>query len=113
MTLTLLANACGSGGPSAQAAPSAAADASAGSGDAARRGAFQVSGTVARVSGTCPTLRFLVGGVTVDTDRATVFSPGSCNNVVNGVGVSVTGSRSAAGTMAAASVAVRGTTAAR
>jgi len=104
-----LVSGCGSGNPPMPAAPSGISDASAGSGDAAR-GGLQVSGTVARVSGTCPALRFLVGGVTVDTDRATVFSPGTCANVVSGAGVVVIGTRSAANTMAASSVAVRGTT---
>jgi hypothetical protein len=55
----------------------------------------------------------MVGTVTVQTSRATVFTAGTCANVVSGAGVVVTGARSSDGSLAASSVAVRVATSTR
>jgi hypothetical protein len=112
--LVTAAAGCSSGPSAPPAAPTAVtADAAAASGDAARTAPINISGTVARVSGACPALQFLVGRVAVTTNRATAFTPGTCANVVNGAGVVATGSRQADGSLAAASIAVRGATSTR
>lgn len=108
LTLAALAAACNSGPaptPSAPTTVTSPTDAS--TGDAARTATIEVHGTVARVSGRCPALRFLVGRVIVETNRSTTFAPGTCADVVNGAGVVAKGSRQSDGTLAASSVAVR------
>jgi hypothetical protein len=106
--VSVIAAGCGSSTPTPT-APAVTTEVSAGSGDATG-GALEVRGTIGRVSGSCPVLRFTVGSVTVDTSRATTFTGGTCANVVSGAGVVVTGARQSAGTLAASSVAVRAAT---
>jgi hypothetical protein len=110
LSLAALAAACDS--PSAPApttptAPTTTADAR--TGDPARTGSVQISGTVGRVSGTCPAIRFVVRRVIVETNRATVFNGGPCAAVLNGVGVVVTGTRQGDGSLAASAVTTPGT----
>ena len=111
LALGVFAAACNSGPAPTPSAPTTVTSPSdARTGDAARPGSVQISGTVSRVTGTCPALRFLVGRVIVDTSRATVFNGGRCAAVVTGTGVVATGTRSGEGTLAATSITFRGTT---
>jgi Domain of unknown function (DUF5666) len=107
--ILLLAAACNSAPSPAPSAPTAVtSDADTRSGDPARM--VSVSGTVSRLSGTCPALRFLVGRVVVETNRATVFTGGACGALATGAGVVAQGSRVANGSLAASSIAFRSTT---
>jgi hypothetical protein len=110
LVLAAAAVACNSAPPSAPSAPTAiTSDADARSGDA-RTASVEISGTVGRLSGTCPDLRFVVGRVVVQTNRATVFSGATCSAVVTGAGVVARGSRQADGSLAATSITFRSTT---
>jgi hypothetical protein len=52
---------------------------------------IEVKGVVSSVSGSCPTLRFSVGGTTIATDGATRFEDGTCGAIQNGVRVEAKG----------------------
>ena len=56
-----------------------------------------VSGTVASVSGECPSVTLRVNGVTVVTNSATDFQKGSCDSLKVGREVTVQGTQNAAG----------------
>ena len=57
----------------------------------ARAGGNKVEGTVAEVSGTCPNVRFKIGGQVVATEASTKFDDGACADVKNGRQVEVEG----------------------
>lgn len=101
------AAACSSGSPSAPAAPAAVGSDAAAGADAAARGA-EISGTVSRVGGSCPAIRFVVGRVVVQAGRTTTFVGGTCAEVVTGAGVVVRGARQSDGSLAASAVTIRG-----
>jgi hypothetical protein len=69
-----------------------------------RKDQNDVSGPVATLSGTCPTLAFIVQGTRVTTTASTAFEGVTCANIKNGVKVNVTGQRGADGTLAATRV---------
>ena len=100
------AAACSSGSPAttSPAATPAASDA-----DAATAREVQISGAVSRIGGSCPALRFILGRVTVQTDRATTFVGGGCADLGPGVAAVVRGSRQSDGSLAASAVTTRGT----
>lgn len=100
-------SACSSGTPSAPASAAAAATETTLGADA--RNGVEISGTIARVAGSCPSLRFVVGRVTVQAARTTAFVGGTCANVVNGAAAVVRGSRERDGSLAASQITVRGT----
>ena len=60
-----------------------------------------VAGEVASVTGTCPTLTFVVGAVTVRTSESTDFDGGECADVKTGVRLAVAGPRGADGVLVA------------
>ena len=53
----------------------------------------KLKGTVAALSGICPTITFTVGGVTVKTSGATRFEDGWCAGVQNNARVEIQGRR--------------------
>jgi hypothetical protein len=61
-------------------------------------------GTAATVTGTCPTKTFVMNGVSVITDAATVFDDGPCSALVSGARVEVTATRLANGTYLASKI---------
>ncbi len=61
-------------------------------------------GTVAGLSGSCPSLTFSVGGTTVITDVATTFEDGTCTVIENGMSVEIEGQRQTDGTVRATEV---------
>ena len=77
--------------------------------DAATGRDVQISGAVSRIGGSCPAVRFLLGRVTVQTDRATTFGGGGCASLAPGVSAVVRGSRKSDGSLAASAVTTRGT----
>jgi hypothetical protein len=64
----------------------------------------QVSGIVSELSGSCPALRFSLGGSVVITNSQTAFKGGNCSRVKNGLKVEVTGSPQPDSTIRAAVV---------
>ncbi len=66
-----------------------------------------VSGSVSQLSGSCPTLQFVVGGKGVQTSAATTWSGGNCNDVKNKTKVTVSGTLLVSGVIAASSVAIQ------
>jgi len=64
----------------------------------------EIEGAVSGLSGTCPSLTFVVGGHTVKTSNATVFEDNSCSRVQNTVRVEVKGAIAADGTVTATHV---------
>lgn len=99
--------ACSSGTPSAPAPAAIAAVETTLGADQARSGS-EISGTIGRLSGSCPSIRFLLGRVTVQASATTAFVGGTCANLVNGAVVVVGGARERA-SMAASSITVRAT----
>ena len=69
--------------------------------------AVMVSGRVAALSGTCPSLTFAVSDTTVTTSASTAVTGGSCTDIANGVNVQVTGARQTGRSVAASQVAIR------
>jgi hypothetical protein len=65
-----------------------------------------LNGRVAAVSGTCPALTFAVSDVTVTTSAGTTVTGGTCAQIVNGIGVTVTGTRQADRSIAATEVVI-------
>ena len=63
-----------------------------------------LSGPVASLSGTCPTLAFIVQGTRVTTIAGTTIAHGNCADLKNGVQVEVTGVRGTDGTLAASRI---------
>ncbi len=59
--------------------------------------AVSLNGTVSNLSGSCPSLTFVVSGTRVVTDSGTRFNLGSCSDVRNGVSVQVDGVLQASG----------------
>ena len=66
----------------------------------------QLSGPVAGLSGKCPTVSFKVGSTTVSTNTATVYSGGTCSNLINTKQVAVTGTPQADGSVLATLIVV-------
>jgi hypothetical protein len=66
-----------------------------------------VSGRVAAMSGSCPTLTFAVSDTTVTTTAATTVRGGTCAQIVNGVVVDATGTRQADRSIAATAIVIR------
>jgi hypothetical protein len=101
------AAACCSDSPNTTVAPAATpADSAV---DAATGREIQISGVVSRVAGSCPAVRFILGRVTVQTDRGTDFVGGACAALASGTAAVVKGSRQTDGSLAALSVTTRGT----
>ncbi len=65
------------------------------------------SGQVSNLSGSCPTLAFVVAGRPVRTNSQTQFVPGNCGNVVNGVNVTISGQLLTSGIVQATQVNVK------
>ena len=63
-----------------------------------------VQGTVASLTGTCPTLMFVVGSTTVTTSSTTSFEGAGCVAIVAGEFVAAEGTRNTDGSIAAAHV---------
>ena len=63
-----------------------------------------ISGPVATLGGTCPTLAFIVQGTRVTTTASTTFEGVTCANLKNGAKVKVVGQRASDGTIAATRV---------
>jgi hypothetical protein len=63
-----------------------------------------VTGAVASLAGTCPSLTFTVGGTTVRTSQTTTFDRGGCAQVVNGRTVRVEGVKETDGSIQAGRV---------
>ena len=61
----------------------------------------KLKGTVAALSGTCPTITFTVSGVTVKTSGATRFEDGWCAGVQNNARVEIQGRRQSDGSIQA------------
>jgi hypothetical protein len=61
-------------------------------------------GTVAHVTGTCPSLALMVRGVRVTTSSTTTFVDGTCSEIRSGTKVLVTGETQSDGRIVAASV---------
>jgi hypothetical protein len=57
----------------------------------------ELEGRVSSLRGACPTLNFVVSGVTVDTDGSTTYRGGNCKHVDEGRAIGVTGRRQATG----------------
>ena len=66
-----------------------------------------MEGTVSGLSGTCPSLTFMVRGRPVQTTSATSFSHAACTSIQNNAVVEVKGQRLADGTLQATSVELR------
>jgi len=54
-------------------------------------GQFEVEGKISNLAGSCPTVTFDVGGLTVTTDANTQYEDGDCGTLANGVKVEVEG----------------------
>jgi hypothetical protein len=54
-----------------------------------------LEGPVSALRGACPTLNFVISGVTVDTDGATKYRGGNCKHVDEGRRIGVAGRRQA------------------
>jgi len=63
----------------------------------------EFEGAVSGLSGTCPSITFIVAGVTVNTNSATRFED-PCGRIANGTRVEVEGNRQANGTILATEV---------
>ena len=63
-----------------------------------------LSGPVASLNGTCPSLAFIVQGSRITTGASTVFEGVTCANLKNGAKVTVAGAAGADGTIAATRV---------
>jgi hypothetical protein len=66
----------------------------------------QVSGTVARLSGHCPSLTIVVSGTTVQATSTTSFTGGKCSDLSNGDNVDVSGTKDASGTITADTIVI-------
>ena len=99
------AAACSSSSPAPTAPAATPADSTP---DAATGREVQISGSVSRIGGSCPAVRFILGRVTVQTDRATTFVGGGCASLATGVSAVVRGSRQSDGSLAASAVTTRG-----
>ena len=64
----------------------------------------ELKGTVSALSGTCPSLTFIVSGVTIKTTSATRFEDGSCARVRNDARVEIHGRRQTDGSIQAARI---------
>ncbi len=71
--------------------------------DDATGGAFQISGSMGGVKGTCPSLQFVVNGLSIFTDGSTAFTP-ACSTFKSGTKVTVNGVTQADGSVKATSV---------
>ena len=63
-----------------------------------------LAGPVASLSGTCPTLAFILQGTRVTTTASTTIAHGNCTDLRNGVQVEATGVRGTDGTLAASRI---------
>ena len=69
--------------------------------------AFTVTGTVSGLMGSCPVVRFSLGGKIVYSNASTVFSGKACADLKNDDTASVTGTGSSDTVMTAAKIATR------
>jgi hypothetical protein len=72
--------------------------------DDATGGAFEISGSVGGLKGTCPVTSFGVNGFSVTTSATTLFEGGTCSSLKSGDKVTVKGLKQADGSVAATSV---------
>lgn len=72
--------------------------------DDASGGAFQISGSMGGLHGTCPSVQFVVNGFSIFTDGSTVFSP-ACSTFKSGTKVTVNGVTQPDGSIKATNVA--------
>jgi hypothetical protein len=68
-----------------------------------------LTGTVASLAGTCPSLTFTVNGTAAATNSSTTFSPGACSDVKNGGSLGVVGTAGSDGRVVARAVSVAST----
>jgi hypothetical protein len=61
-----------------------------------------IVGIVSNLSGTCPSLTFVVTGITIQTDGRTVFEGGACADVKDGLVAGAVGTRTSSGALLAA-----------
>lgn len=65
-----------------------------------------IQGAASAISGTCPTLTFVVNGTTVMTNASTAISGGACANIIAGAHVEVKGVRQSNGSVLATRVSI-------
>ena len=70
--------------------------------------AVSLEGPVSQLTGSCPSLRFVIDGRDVITDAATRFTKGHCRQVENGLEVTVEGERLTSGAVLASKVELSG-----
>jgi hypothetical protein len=63
-----------------------------------------VVGTVAQATGTCPTLTFVLSGVTINVTTKTTFESGTCADITDGVRAGAIGTKTANGSIDAVRV---------
>jgi hypothetical protein len=68
------------------------------------QGGVDLKGTIAGLSGTCPSISFTVSGSSVTTGPKTEFDDGACSTLKNGSTVEVKGTRQANGSVLASEV---------
>ncbi len=64
----------------------------------------EVTGNVETLSGSCPGLNFVIGGIRITTDPKTDFDDGTCEELKNGTRVEVEGTLREDGTLVASEV---------
>lgn len=64
----------------------------------------EVSGNVENLSGSCPSLNFVIGGIRITTDPKTDFDDGACEELKNGARAEVEGTLREDGTLVASEV---------
>jgi len=72
--------------------------------DDATGGEFEIEGSVGGLKGTCPSVQFGINGFSIATSGATVFEGGVCSALKNGAKVTVKGTRTSDGSVAATRV---------
>jgi hypothetical protein len=71
---------------------------------AAPTSADTVSGSISQLEGSCPAIRFVVGGRAVQATTGTTFINGACSSLANGRNVTVEGVADTDGTITATSI---------
>jgi hypothetical protein len=67
----------------------------------------ELEGAVSSVSGSCPSLSFMVSGKKVTTSASTQFKGGTCSQIVNGTMVEMQGTTQANGSVSASRVEIK------
>lgn len=70
----------------------------------AQEGEMELTGPVTNLSGTCPELQFTIANQQVTTHSQTEFDDGTCEDIVNGLGVEVEGTVGSDGVLVASEV---------